>query len=73
MLMMVPRSAVCADRIMEVLDTESSVVPPADPVTEVAERGTLVFDDVEFTYPGADVPGACATSPSRRGPARRSP
>jgi ATP-binding cassette subfamily B protein len=56
MLMMVPRSAVCADRIMEVLETDSSVVPPADPVTEVSERGTLVFDHVEFTYPGADVP-----------------
>ncbi len=56
MLMMVPRSAVCADRITEVLDTRSSVVPPAEPVTEVAEHGTLVFDHVEFTYPGADVP-----------------
>jgi ATP-binding cassette, subfamily B, multidrug efflux pump len=56
MLMMVPRSAVCADRIMEVLGTETSVVPPADPVTDVDERGTLVFEDVEFTYPGADVP-----------------
>jgi ATP-binding cassette subfamily B multidrug efflux pump len=56
MLMMVPRSAVCADRISEVLDTESSVIPPARPVTELAERGTLVFEDVEFSYPGADVP-----------------
>lgn len=56
MLMMVPRSAVCADRIMEVLDTESSVVPPADPVTAVAERGTLVLDRVTYAYPGADVP-----------------
>jgi ATP-binding cassette subfamily B protein len=56
MLMMVPRSAVCADRISEVLDTRSSVVPPEEPVTEVAEHGTLVFDHVELTYPGADVP-----------------
>jgi ATP-binding cassette subfamily B multidrug efflux pump len=56
MLMMVPRSAVCADRITEVLDTRSSVVPPEEPVTEVAEHGTLVFDHVELTYPGADVP-----------------
>ena len=30
------RSAVCADRITEVLDTESSVVPPAEPVTDAA-------------------------------------
>ncbi len=56
MLMMVPRSAVCADRITEVLDTRSSVVPPEAPVTEVSEHGSLVFDRVEFTYPGADVP-----------------
>ncbi|WP_310529461.1 ABC transporter ATP-binding protein [Nocardioides sp.] len=56
MMMMIPRSAVCADRIMEVLETESSVVPPADPVTSVTERGTLVLDDVTYAYPGADVP-----------------
>jgi len=56
MMMMIPRSAVCADRIMEVLDTESSVVPPATPVTAVSERGTLVLDDVTYAYPGADVP-----------------
>jgi len=56
MMMMIPRSAVCADRIMEVLDTESSVVPPATPVTAVSERGTLVLHDVTYAYPGADVP-----------------
>ena len=56
MMMMIPRSAVCADRIMEVLDTESSVVRPAEPVSEVGEHGTLVFDHVDFSYPGADVP-----------------
>jgi ATP-binding cassette subfamily B multidrug efflux pump len=55
MLMMVPRSSVCADRITEVLDARSSVVPPEEPVTEVTEHGTLVFDHVELTYPGADV------------------
>ncbi|HXH80326.1 ABC transporter ATP-binding protein [Nocardioides sp.] len=56
MMIMIPRSAVCADRIMEVLDTRSSVVPPSRPVTAVAERGTLVLDDVTYAYPGADVP-----------------
>ncbi|HEY6934244.1 MAG TPA: ABC transporter ATP-binding protein [Marmoricola sp.] len=56
MMMMIPRSAVCADRIMEVLDTRTSVRPPVEPVTEVGEHGTLVFDHVEFSYPGADVP-----------------
>jgi ATP-binding cassette, subfamily B, multidrug efflux pump len=56
MMMMIPRSAVCADRIVEVLDTDSSVVPPATPVREPQERGTIRFEDVEFTHPGADVP-----------------
>ena len=56
MLMMIPRSAVCADRIMEVLDTDSSVVAPHEAGDDRGERGTLVFDQVEFTYPGADVP-----------------
>jgi ATP-binding cassette subfamily B multidrug efflux pump len=56
MLMMIPRSTVCADRIVEVLDSESSVVPPTEPVTELRERGTLAFDRVEFSYPGADHP-----------------
>ena len=56
MLMMVPRAAVCADRIAEVLDTESSVVPPAEPVTALAGHGELELRGVEFTYPGADAP-----------------
>jgi ATP-binding cassette subfamily B protein len=56
MMMMIPRAAVCADRIVEVLDTDTSVVPPAEPVGDVHERGTIRFEDVEFTHPGADVP-----------------
>ncbi|QBR92392.1 ABC transporter ATP-binding protein [Nocardioides euryhalodurans] len=56
MMMMIPRSAVCADRISEVLDTETSVRPPEQPVTTLAERGSLVLDDVTFAYPGADRP-----------------
>ncbi|KRF16764.1 multidrug ABC transporter ATP-binding protein [Nocardioides sp. Soil797] len=55
MLMMVPRSAVCADRIVEVLDTDSSVVLSADGIVTEA-RGVLEFDRVEFTYPGAEQP-----------------
>jgi ATP-binding cassette subfamily B protein len=56
MLMMIPRAAVCADRIAEVLDTESSVVPPTEPVTELVRPGTLDFESVDFSYPGADHP-----------------
>ena len=56
MLMMVPRAAVCADRITEVLDTESSVVPSPAPVTDLPERLGLDLDGVTFAYPGADEP-----------------
>ncbi|WP_436760994.1 ABC transporter ATP-binding protein [Streptosporangium sp. V21-05] len=54
--MMIPRAAVCAERIVEVLDTESSVTPPADPVRQVNGRGELEMRDVEFRYPGAAAP-----------------
>jgi ATP-binding cassette subfamily B protein len=56
MMMLIPRSAVCADRIMEVLDTDTSVPAPAEPVTDLPERGTLELAGVEFSYPGADAP-----------------
>ncbi|HEY2792527.1 MAG TPA: ABC transporter ATP-binding protein, partial [Micromonosporaceae bacterium] len=53
MFMMVPRAEVCAERIQEVLDTESSVVPPVDPVTTMPTRGELELRDASFAYPGA--------------------
>jgi ATP-binding cassette, subfamily B, multidrug efflux pump len=51
---MIPRAAVSADRIQEVLDTDPSVVPPTDPVREMLVPGTLEFEDVGFHYPGAE-------------------
>jgi ATP-binding cassette subfamily B protein len=56
MLMMIPRAAVCAERIEEVLDTESSVVPPAEPVTELVAHGEVEFRNVSFAFPGAAAP-----------------
>jgi ATP-binding cassette subfamily B protein len=57
MLMMVPRAAVCGDRIAEVLDTRTSVAPPAEAVgPDRALRGHLELDHVTFAYPGADEP-----------------
>jgi ATP-binding cassette subfamily B multidrug efflux pump len=53
-LSMIPRAAVAANRIQEVLDTESSVVPSADPVRAVPERGRLELRGVGFNYPGAE-------------------
>ncbi|MDO5676797.1 MAG: ABC transporter ATP-binding protein [Propionibacteriaceae bacterium] len=56
LLVMAPRAAVSADRIMEVLDTESSVAPPKNPVAAKETRGSVIFDGVTFAYPGAEAP-----------------
>lgn len=56
MLMIAPRAAVAADRINAVLDTSSSVVPPAEPVTALTQHGELAFENVSFAYPGATHP-----------------
>ncbi len=51
---MIPRASVSADRIQEVLDTASSVVPPTDPTRDVITHGALEFRGVGFHYPGAE-------------------
>lgn len=56
MFMMVPRAEVCAERIQEVLDTSSSVVPPVAPVTELRRHGHLEVRGAGFRYPGAEEP-----------------
>ncbi|WP_030900572.1 MULTISPECIES: ABC transporter ATP-binding protein [unclassified Streptomyces] len=56
MFMMVPRAEVCAERIQEVLDTESSVVPPSAPVRELRRHGHLEIRGAGFRYPGAEEP-----------------
>ncbi|HJV13016.1 MAG TPA: ABC transporter ATP-binding protein [Propionibacteriaceae bacterium] len=56
LLMIAPRAAVCAERIQEVLNTESSVLPSTHPVTEMPATGVVAFRDAEFTYPGAESP-----------------
>ncbi|MBN0974834.1 ABC transporter ATP-binding protein [Gordonia hongkongensis] len=54
--MMAPRAAVCAERISEVLATDTSVHPPSEPVGFATHPGTVEFDAAEFRYPGADDP-----------------
>ena len=56
MLMMVPRAAVSAERIGEVLGTQSSVAPPADPVRATTARARVELRNVAFRYPGAADP-----------------
>jgi ATP-binding cassette subfamily B protein len=69
MAIMVPRAAVCADRIMEVVGTDSSLAPPAAPVTDVPATGDLELRDVELRYPGAAAPVLRGVS-FRAGPGR---
>ena len=56
MFVMVPRAEVCAERIVETLDTEPDVRPPGQPTGIGAARGLLELRDVEFRYPGAAQP-----------------
>lgn len=56
MFMMVPRAEVCAERVQEVLDTESSVVLPKAPVRELRRHGHLEIRGAGFGYPGAEEP-----------------
>ncbi|HWO65430.1 MAG TPA: ABC transporter ATP-binding protein [Umezawaea sp.] len=53
---LIPRASVCAERINEVLDTESSVVPPVTPVRELPTRASVEFRGAGFRYPGAAEP-----------------
>ena len=62
MAMMTPRAAVSADRIQEVLDTESSVLDATVPVTTVHTRGLVELREVSFRYPGAEEPVLCDIS-----------
>ncbi|MER7914792.1 MULTISPECIES: ABC transporter ATP-binding protein [unclassified Streptomyces] len=54
MFMMVPRAEVCAERVQEVMDTGSSVLPPLAPVTELRRHGHLEIRAAGFRYPGAE-------------------
>jgi len=56
MFIMIPRATVCADRIGAVLETPTSVLAPANPVRPGQSGGEIAFDQVEFSYPGAEQP-----------------
>lgn len=53
---MLPRAAVAADRVEEVLSSETVIHDPERPksFTENSQKGILKFDHVSFRYPGAD-------------------
>lgn len=53
MSIMLPRAGVAAERIDEVIKTNSTVNDPKEPVTEADHRGVIRFNHVDFRYPGA--------------------
>jgi ATP-binding cassette subfamily B multidrug efflux pump len=59
MFVMIPRAEVCAERIEEVLNTESSVIVVRAPVTALSRHGFLELRDAGFRYPGAEAPVLC--------------
>lgn len=56
MVMMIPRAVVCAERIREVLDTNTSMTVPSTPIEPSPAVGHLELRQVTFGYPGAEKP-----------------
>jgi ATP-binding cassette subfamily B protein len=56
MAALIPRAAVSAERIQEVLMTPTSVVIAENAITELQQTAVLQFDSVGFHYPGAESP-----------------
>jgi ATP-binding cassette subfamily B multidrug efflux pump len=54
MSLMIPRAEASAERIIEVIDTESSVVESSKPRIPAVRTGRVEFRNVEFGYPGAE-------------------
>ena len=52
----IPRAAVCADRITEVIDTKPSVPAPSQPLRPTNPYGVVEFGGAGFSYPGAETP-----------------
>jgi ATP-binding cassette subfamily B protein len=59
MLVLIPRAAVCAERLTEVLETESTVVTSGELVTELHAHASVEMHGAGFQYPGADGPVLC--------------
>ena len=54
MTIMIPRAAVCAERISEVLATPPTITSSPDAVDTFPTPGTVEMRDVTFVYPDAD-------------------
>ena len=56
MFVMIPRASVSAVRINEVLETVADIKDPSSSKVEEGKKGFVEFQDVTFSYPGAEMP-----------------
>jgi len=59
LFIMVPRAAAAGDRIVEVLETKLEIKNPELPKKVSSECGHIEFNDVSFSYSGAEEPVLC--------------
>ena len=56
MFVMIPRASVSAVRINEVLETVADIKDPSSSKVDDGKKGIVEFQDVTFSYPGAEMP-----------------
>lgn len=66
MFVMVPRASVSAARINEVLETIADIKDPTEAATTEGKKGLVEFENVSFSYPGAEMPAISDISFSMR-------
>ena len=56
LFIMIPRAEASANRISEVLDIQPEIIDPQEPKSATQMRGSVEFQDVTFSYHGAETP-----------------
>jgi len=64
---MLPRASASADRVIEIMEIQTSITDPEKPVDSKQNNGIIEFNNVSFKYPNAEVPALCNLS-FRAGP-----
>jgi ATP-binding cassette, subfamily B, multidrug efflux pump len=62
MFVMIPRASVSAVRINEVLETVADIKDPSVPASPTDKKGFVEFQNVTFSYPGAEMPAISGIS-----------
>ncbi|HHY15772.1 MAG TPA: ABC transporter ATP-binding protein [Firmicutes bacterium] len=56
LFVMLPRASASAERLVEVFETKPTIQDPDEPRTVESFTGVVEFDNVTFSYPGAEAP-----------------